>query len=514
MIVNIENVGNGISGWSIYVLGENNERKNTKLIFGDTLLGDKICNMIDYKSGNYTRLVISFSSEDNVNPETGRELVKEFMEHFMFGFRKDEYHVDCVEHADTEHLHYHLRIPKLNLLTQTQLKPYWHKADLDRKKAIIDFMAVKHDLVIGTDMLKIIKNPDAVQERIDKWREASGRDVFDFSIKRNNSKVEEEIIQYIKGRSIASFDDLKSILTDDMGLDIVKIDRDRNRGFSYITVENETGKIRLKGDMFSEKFYEEGAITRSVLLHTNVSLDASKKTDRKIEEVTKRLVLENKKRLRFVSTHYKVGRKRAYAKKREIVKQKPQANENNKIKNEGLENDRNRAEIIQSIRKLRRRREERERILRENRIRYNEQLSKTHGYINRNANKIIGILGDIGQPTIRNNRAFEEAIETRQINRSAQRELTSVFRLIGNTFKRLKQRIDRANKSLFGAIVDKFKNLEVPHSSLSKVDRENRKLEELLDNLMPEYHYRIDQEEKVASSSKIKSKRKKWKPKR
>ena len=60
MIVNIENVGNGISGWSAYVLGKNNERKNAKLIFGDTQLGDQICNMIDYKSGNYARLVISF----------------------------------------------------------------------------------------------------------------------------------------------------------------------------------------------------------------------------------------------------------------------------------------------------------------------------------------------------------------------------------------------------------------------------------------------------------------------
>jgi hypothetical protein len=511
VIVNIENVGYGISGWTSYVLGENNERKNAKLIFGDTLLGDKICNMIDYKSGNYTRLVISFSSEDNVNPEKGRELVKEFIEHFMYGFRKDEYHVDCVEHADTEHLHYHLRIPKLNLLTQTQLKPYWHRSDLDRKKAIIDFMAVKHDLVIGTDMLKIIKNPVAVQEKINKWRETSGQDAFDFSKKGSRSKSEEEIIQYIKGKSIDSFYDLKSILTDDMGLDIVKIDRDKNKGFSYITVENETGKVRLKGDIFSKQFYEKGAITRSVKLNTNVSLDASNKLDSKIKEVTKNLKIENKKRLRFIAMHYKVGRKRAYDNKRNLLKKKLTVNKNNQIQDEGLKHDRDRKEITRRIRNLRRRRRERERILRSNRIKYNEQFSRTDENLNRNSKQVTRIFEDARKSTVRNNKAIEQAIEARQINRTAERQLKSIFRYFGNKFNRFKQRIDRANRELFETIVSKVKNLRASNSS-SKLERENKKWEELIDNLMPENYFYVNPEEKVSNQDTVKPKPRKSKP--
>ena len=147
-------------------------------------------------------------------------------------------------------------------------------------------------------------------------------------------------------------------------------------------------------------------------------------------------------------------------------------------------------------------------------VRYNEQLSKTHENINRNANKIIGILGDIGQPTIRNNRSLEEAIEARQLNRTTERQLTSVFQYFGNKLKSFKRRIDKANKSLFGAIIDKFKNLKTPNSSASELDIVNRSREELLDNLMPENHYYVDQEEKVDSASEIKPKRNKGKPKK
>ncbi|MDQ7083461.1 MAG: relaxase/mobilization nuclease domain-containing protein [Sulfurovum sp.] len=177
----IVDIGSGSSGWGEYVLGKDNERNHATLIMGDTELGDKICDSVDYAGGNYVRMVVSFAKEDNVGQEQGRALSKEFVKKLMYGYREDEYHADIVEHTDTDHLHYHIRIPKVNLLTQTQLKVYWHRSDLNRKIAIIDQMALEHRLTVGNDFKKLNPNPTNEVNQIESWRKEHGQAIIDMS---------------------------------------------------------------------------------------------------------------------------------------------------------------------------------------------------------------------------------------------------------------------------------------------------------------------------------------------
>ena len=86
------------------------------------------------------------SFKNRVDEEIVRAVLDEFEENFMMGFDKDEYHFDAVWHRDTDDDHIHIRIPKINLRTQTQLQLYFDKKDRSRINAIRDYLDVKYQL--------------------------------------------------------------------------------------------------------------------------------------------------------------------------------------------------------------------------------------------------------------------------------------------------------------------------------------------------------------------------------
>jgi len=330
MIATIININAG-ARWGSYVLKDNHRNGKATVIVGDTKLGDEICKSINYKSGNSVNFVISFASwENSVNQTKGREIVKDFMYEFMQGFRDDEYHMDIVEHNDTANLHYHIRVPKLNLLTNTQLKLYWHRSDLAYKKAIIDVIADRYNLYIGDDRRHTIKKSRRESEQIDKWRGIEERSSLDLSKKKGRSRAEDDITNYfmdsIKIGLIDNLDDIKSELIS-MGFDIVNEGYDRGKKFDYLTIENESGKLRIKGDIYGREFYKYSSKDRAEKIESNRSTKERSSSNRQgRDEVGKTLQRERKKRLQFIDIQYGGARQRAIKRVQESNRRAEQSN--------------------------------------------------------------------------------------------------------------------------------------------------------------------------------------------
>lgn len=299
----IVQIASGSSGWGEYVLGRDERREGATLVAGDIELGDEICKSTDYKSGQYARIVLSFSAEDeHITPEIGREIAKEFVDLFMHGYRQDEYHVDIVEHTDTDNLHYHIRIPKLNLLTGTQLKVYYDRADRSRKEAIVDWLDHKYQLTRAVDRRRTPQQKsEAETERIQKWRSEHGQKPFDFRRKKGREKAHGAISAYIEELAaaglISSQAEVVAVL-EDMGLKVEKIGHDKKQGFDYITVSNETGKLRLKGAQYGESFWQHTGKDQA-------QPAGNRKRDRELKE---RLDRELEKRARWIAARYRRAR--------------------------------------------------------------------------------------------------------------------------------------------------------------------------------------------------------------
>jgi len=316
MIVSIKNVGYG-QYWSKYVL---KNREGATCITGNPTLGDRICQSLDYKSGNSINFVISFDAQ--MEKTKGRAIAKDFMKTYLQGFREDEYHLDIVEHDDTDHLHYHCRIPKINLLTQTQLKLYYHKTDLSFKKAVIDDVCLRNGIIPGSEKKRLINSSDQVQ-RIEKWREQHSQKPFVFKGKKNRTEAEQSINSYlqemINSGLINSLDDVKNELTL-LGLDVVNSGFDKGKEFHYLTVSNESGKLRLKGDIYGERFYRHSQADRETAIKNNRSLENGREEfGRSEQDIKQTLSRELNRRFKWIDQQYGNSRKRAVEEKRRAI---------------------------------------------------------------------------------------------------------------------------------------------------------------------------------------------------
>ncbi len=312
MFVSVES---GESGWSLYVYGnEENRREGATLIKGDLFLGDTICESTDYKSGQYFRIVLSFHQEENVSPEKGREIVQEFMQLILYGYREDEYHLDIVEHTDTDELHYHIRVPKLNMLTGTQLH-YHYLSDIKRKDAIHRYLEIKHDLISPFEKRKLIPNPTRRVNQINQWREEHNQKPFNLSNKKGRGEAEERISDYVQEMVMSGFlttlEEVQAELAS-MNFAIAKVGHDNGKDFDYITIENDTGKIRLKGDIYGKRFYRHNEEDRTEAIRSGKSIERRESNDRgSLEQAKSELDKANQVRSEFIGKRFKTARERA-----------------------------------------------------------------------------------------------------------------------------------------------------------------------------------------------------------
>jgi len=313
MIIRI-NAGNG--GWGKYVLEgttkKPRDQEKIKLLQGDIDLGDTISQATEYKQNEY-KIVLGFKGR--VSDEQLRESLEDFERLFMHGFEKDEYHLDAVLHRDTEDDHVHIRIPKLNLKTGTQLQLYMHSRDRHRKELIADYIDLKHGLESPRDNRRLIV--EEREEYINNWREQHAQKPFTFTAKKDRTRavshLNDEIRELHQLELLNSLEDITEHLKS-YELDVIKQDYDRTNDFHYITVGNETGKIRLKGDIYNAEFWSNSRSDREAQIASNRQLRGTYERDyTSLERVQKDLTKELDKRRKYVDKRYAAARQKSSA---------------------------------------------------------------------------------------------------------------------------------------------------------------------------------------------------------
>ena len=313
-------VESGQSGWGNYVLYGTREvprdTEKVQLIDGDIALGDKLCESNNYKE-SYYRIVLGF--EGKPSDEVMLSAYEDFKKEFFVGFKPDEYHTDAVIHKDTEHYHIHIRVPKQNLLTDTHLQLYMDKFDRPRKELIQDHISLKYGFNIARETnQKVFKKDNKNIEIINKQREAHNQKPYDFSNKKGQAEAEKELNSYlsdlIKAEVIKKREDLTAILKE-LGLKIEKENGlDIKKDFCYTTVSNETGKLRIKGEIHNDRFYNNNQNDRSSQIDNDRRIEPSRGSiQERAKQVQRELRKANEKRFNKVTELFKSSRARAEA---------------------------------------------------------------------------------------------------------------------------------------------------------------------------------------------------------
>lgn len=311
-------ISSGKSGWGNYVLYGTKEKprdsEKVEFIEGDIELGDRLCESNNYEE-SYYKIVLSFDKK--VDRETALNVYEDFKKEFFVGLDRDEYHIDTVLHRDTDYDHFHMRIPKQNLKTDTHLQLYMDKLDRPRKQLIQDHLSLKYGFEIAREKNREIFKEEA-HEYINKWREEHNQKPFDFKTKQGQKEAEAQINGYlselIKSGLIEKREDITTTLKE-LGLNIVKENGlDIKKDFAYTTVSNETGKMRIKGEIHHDRFYINNQKDRSSQIDNNRRIIADRGSiEERAKEVRRELNNANEKRYNKVSQLFKSSRARAEA---------------------------------------------------------------------------------------------------------------------------------------------------------------------------------------------------------
>lgn len=312
----IININSGSSGWGNYVLygTKKKPRDNSKveLLDGDISLGDYYSKNNKYEDSYYT-VVLGFKGKPSKEVIEGA--YNDFKVHFFKGLSEDEYHIDAVIHYDTDDTHIHARIPKQNLLTNTHLQLYYDKIDRPRKELIQDYISLKYGLEIARETNKEIVREQS-HEYINKWREERNQEPFNFSNKKGKDLAEKQINSYISdlitSNLIEKREDITTIL-EELGLEVIKENGlDIKKDFAYATVQNETGKMRIKGEFYNDRFWQHNAKDRRTQIESNQRIkEHTEPTHERFTRVQRELRKANEKRYNRVTELFRTARERA-----------------------------------------------------------------------------------------------------------------------------------------------------------------------------------------------------------
>lgn len=125
-----------------YLLNEREQQGTARVLQGDPDLTRQIINDIKFKQKT-TVGCLSFE-EQNISEDMKYQLMQDFEKHLLPSMQ-DRYNILWVEHTDKGRLELNFVIPKIDLVTQKSLNPYYHKADLPRVEKWQDLQNLKYE---------------------------------------------------------------------------------------------------------------------------------------------------------------------------------------------------------------------------------------------------------------------------------------------------------------------------------------------------------------------------------
>ena len=123
--------------------------------------------------------------------------------------------------------------------------------------------------------------------------------------------ITQSVLELHQAELLDSFDDMKSFI-EEQGVKIIKVGYDKPKDFHYLTIENESGKIRIKGEIYNEEFWCNSRQNREEQISSN-KRDSSMggENERGLDERKGTLYNYNSKRKREIDKQYKPARQRA-----------------------------------------------------------------------------------------------------------------------------------------------------------------------------------------------------------
>jgi hypothetical protein len=315
MTAMFKTVSSAGAGWSNYVFRDRPEN-DVSLLYGDLDLGDAIVDNGKWKSSQ-TNIVLSFDAGEGqrLGEEKIKKIVAKFVSKLMHGHKRDEFHFDAVLHKDTNTWHVHIRIPKMNLKTNTALDIYLHKRDKKRLDLITNYLEVRHNLVRKDSRRKLVPDFDKAKH-INKVRAENNQPSFSFAKKKerdaSKNAINREILSLVKNQNINSFDDLKKVIKSDFGLEIVKQDFDQTKQQHYLTIANDTGKVRVFGEIYSKEFYDDSRTDRKKQVENNIRFrEIEPRSQKLFDRISAELEIENGKRAKYLDSRFGHAREKA-----------------------------------------------------------------------------------------------------------------------------------------------------------------------------------------------------------
>jgi len=245
-----------------YLLNERVENETAKCVFGNPELTKKIIFSIenDYK---FSAGVMTF--EEHINKKQRDEIIEHFRKTFFPGLKENQYNLLVVEHTDKNRSELHFIIPRIELSTGLAYNAYFVDRDFKKKDLFQDYINAKYNLT----------SPHQIEKKeIFKINTSNKKELQAF--------VDNFIKEQLEKGTISNAGELKEAL-EKLGFSI------NRQGKSYIGLEIEGKKFRMKGEVYGKDFRDIREVRRKQeeLQAKHIpSNDAEfKKIEQKLEEI-------------------------------------------------------------------------------------------------------------------------------------------------------------------------------------------------------------------------------------
>ena len=221
-----------------YLLGENRDRENARLLRGDADRTAILIDSLEFRQ-KYVSGVLSFEESD-ISEDQKKQIMDSFQQALLPDMSERTNWL-WVEHKDKNRLELNFVIPTVDLETGKRVQPYYHRADLNRVDA---WKSLTNDVYRFTDP----NDPAKAQTLTLKTNESADRKSF-------KSAIDDYTSQLFTRGQINNRDQLIEAV-EQHGLTLT-----RKTKTSVTFTHNENGqKFRMKGAFYGENFRTREAI--------------------------------------------------------------------------------------------------------------------------------------------------------------------------------------------------------------------------------------------------------------
>lgn len=264
-----------------YLLNHRVEEGTSRIIKGNSSLTKSILKHMKFKNKLYAG-VLSFE-EKNICEDV-KDFIMNSFEKMLLPSLENRYNILWVEHIDKERLELNYVIPKIDLLTNSVINPYWHKADKKRVE-------------LWTDKINLLFNLSDPKDP--KKRQILNNDKRVLLLK--NYKLLNETIYYLISKGVIHNRDELIVFLNQSNIKVEKINKN---SLKIKLPESQAGRC-FKGGIYSEEFRSIRDIERlSAESRKEVEKYNKRDTSSELSRIERELNFYLQKKLRYIESKY------------------------------------------------------------------------------------------------------------------------------------------------------------------------------------------------------------------